>query len=446
MLNIFRFVNHNEFCNRDRLKRAYLAMGYMSAAIILFAFTIIVLNVFFAYFRQDDYFFIEAAQRGFLGSQIWLFENWMGRPVSSFIIMLPGFFEVSSRLLILQFSLLIPFLAFCYASYRLFDGVARASILVIYFLLIYILSHKAIDVSVYWSSAVHTYQTGIAFLFLGVVLIIKARSRTGSVVGILFVCLAAGCNQLIAVASIIVYFVALCWFLYKRRFIELLLIPVCLFLVYVVLFEAGGRQRYEYTGSFQSGIDGLLSGGWGVVLTSLKYVLFLSVPFFTLLSWKKFLFLFSLALFSLMPGLFLLFVYEYSSKLGFNHRVFDFLVGLNLVGFLLLLACWTGIGSRRTIAFSNSYSVLLVAVLTSYLLFGSNLFKETVNGKNYNFSVVKGHEMTQLLSGKLERIDITDANTRTLKEPLGTDWLLKTYVTYWGLQCAQSKEKEYCLE
>jgi hypothetical protein len=164
----------------------------------------------------------------------------MGRPVSSFIIMFPGFFEASLRLFILQFSLLIPLLAFCYALYRLFGGAVRASILITYFLLIYVLSHKAIDVSVYWSSAVHTYQTGIAFLFLGVVLIIKARSRTGAVVGILFVFLAAGCNQLIAVVSIIVYFVAFFWLLYRRSFIELLLIPVCLFFVYVILFEAGG--------------------------------------------------------------------------------------------------------------------------------------------------------------------------------------------------------------
>jgi hypothetical protein len=70
MLNIFRFSDKNVLCYRDLLNRSHLAIGCLSTAIILFAFAIILLNIFFAYFRQDDYFFIEAAQRGFLGSQI----------------------------------------------------------------------------------------------------------------------------------------------------------------------------------------------------------------------------------------------------------------------------------------------------------------------------------------------------------------------------------------
>ena len=415
--------------------------GILALAPFILMFGILIYNVFLAYFRQDDYFFIPLFEyRGYVDAQIWLFKNWMGRPISSAITMLPGFSDDAFvRRIILQVTLIVPiatyFAAFFYLGQSTRKLTHRIGISIVCTVVLYSL-FSDFSSSVYWSSAVHTYQTSVSFMFLGFVLSLNDDKEPLSFKSTICYLISAGCVQLSALFVLILPIMSI-WVAHKDNVNVLLKYKFLLLYLLLILWSAfiifvpGGRQASEATLNFANGFKWFSLKGTEVFATSLIILLGISFLF------RKGLPKNVIPILALNGSLLSLFyAYGFLSDLYMQPRVVDYYSALFFVLNLSILTWgvdWFKIPSKF---------IILIGILGYLYIFDSQWHKLIglqLSGKNQEFYQARIFD-----EKSIRRINTSDhskaycpsnpQDTETHKLNLVTPWLKKTYAGYWNIE------------
>lgn len=241
---------------------------------------IAVVNSCYAFMTMDDFFFLNHTNDHNVFVVIGEFtKNWMGRPVSTLLIAMPSFFGNYPQHLILRIFLILPFLimiaAFGMLSlYRSNFELGRCILFAVLGSSLFYSGLPDISSFLYWSSASHTYHTGLAFLALGSVILI-VRERV-CIYSIIFLALSIGCVQINFILTPICFVVIS--YIYKLKltktwfFSFAIIMAVALFL----FVYPGGRQANE----FNIGLDNLqrlIENCQVIILPSLILMLFILV-------------------------------------------------------------------------------------------------------------------------------------------------------------------------
>ena len=249
----------------------------------IFIFVIMaIINCVFAFLTMDDFFFLNHTNYHNVFVVVGEFtKNWMGRPVSTLLIAAPSFFSSYPQYIILRIFLILPFLITiaAFGLLSMHKSIFNPYRFIMYAVLGSGLFYSGIpDLSsfLYWSSAAHTYHSGLAFLALGSsILIIKERACFIS--GALLI-LSIGCVQLNFILVPLVY-IALTY-IYKLKINRVWCIVFALIIITVLFlfFYPEGRQSNEFNPSIQN-LKRLVYNLPVIILPSFLFVLMMLTYF-----------------------------------------------------------------------------------------------------------------------------------------------------------------------